>query len=76
MRQPETDGPRVSALGLGMSGTSATSGPADDVESIATSHAALDAEVTLLDTADFYGSGHNEELIRRTLRAATATEPC
>jgi aryl-alcohol dehydrogenase-like predicted oxidoreductase len=44
-------------------------GPADEAESVATVHAALDAGVTLLDTADFYGMGHNEDLIRRALRA-------
>ncbi|GDY28532.1 aldo/keto reductase [Gandjariella thermophila] len=43
-------------------------GPADEAESIATIHAALDAGVTLLDTGDFYGSGHNEMLIREALR--------
>jgi aryl-alcohol dehydrogenase-like predicted oxidoreductase len=43
-------------------------GPADERESIATIHAALDAGVTLLDTGDFYGTGHNEMLIGRALR--------
>jgi aryl-alcohol dehydrogenase-like predicted oxidoreductase len=43
-------------------------GPADDVESIATIHAALDAGITLIDTGDFYGSGHNEMLIRDALK--------
>jgi aryl-alcohol dehydrogenase-like predicted oxidoreductase len=38
-------------------------GPSDDAESIATIHTALDAGITLLDTGDFYGSGHNEMLI-------------
>ncbi|MDQ0306923.1 aryl-alcohol dehydrogenase-like predicted oxidoreductase [Kitasatospora herbaricolor] len=42
--------------------------PADEADAIATIHAALDAGVTLLDTADFYGMGHNEDLIRRALR--------
>lgn len=45
-----TDGPRVSALGLGCMGMSAAYGPADEDESVATIHAALDAGVTLLDT--------------------------
>jgi aryl-alcohol dehydrogenase-like predicted oxidoreductase len=49
---------------MGMSGSY---GPADDVESIATIHAALDAGITLIDTGDFYGSGHNELLIGRAL---------
>jgi aryl-alcohol dehydrogenase-like predicted oxidoreductase len=42
-------------------------GPADEGESIATIHAALDRGVTLLDTGDFYGTGHNEMLIGRAL---------
>jgi aryl-alcohol dehydrogenase-like predicted oxidoreductase len=42
-------------------------GPADESESIATIHAALDAGVTLLDTGDFYGMGTNEMLISRAL---------
>jgi aryl-alcohol dehydrogenase-like predicted oxidoreductase len=43
-------------------------GPADRGESIATIHAALDAGITLLDTGDFYGMGHNEMLIGEALR--------
>jgi aryl-alcohol dehydrogenase-like predicted oxidoreductase len=43
-------------------------GPADEAESIATIHAALDAGVTLFDTGDFYGMGHNELLLRDALR--------
>ncbi|GII54109.1 aldo/keto reductase [Planotetraspora thailandica] len=62
-------GPTVSALGLGAMGMSDLYGPADEAESIATVHAALDAGVTLIDTADFYGSGHNEMLIRDALRS-------
>ncbi|MFF4653270.1 aldo/keto reductase [Streptomyces sp. NPDC001380] len=62
-----TAGPAVSALGLGCMGMSALYGPADETESIATVHAALDAGVTLLDTGDFYGMGHNEMLIREAL---------
>jgi aryl-alcohol dehydrogenase-like predicted oxidoreductase len=42
-------------------------GPADRAESLATIHAALDAGVTLLDTGDFYGMGHNELLIAEAL---------
>lgn len=63
-----TGGPRVSALGLGLMGMSDLYGPADEAESIATVHAALDAGVTLLDTGDFYGMGHNELLLRDALR--------
>ena len=44
-------------------------GTADDAESIATIHAAIDAGITLLDTGDFYGMGHNELLIRDALRS-------
>jgi len=61
-------GPQVSRLGLGLMGMSGIYGPADEAESIATIHAALDAGVTLLDTADFYGMGHNELLLRDALR--------
>ncbi|SPE60204.1 Aldo/keto reductase [Verrucomicrobia bacterium] len=50
---------------MGMSGMY---GPADETESIATIHAALDQGITLLDTGDFYGMGHNEMLIGRALR--------
>jgi aryl-alcohol dehydrogenase-like predicted oxidoreductase len=60
-------GPRVSALGLGCMGMSDLYGPADRAESLATIHAALDAGVTLLDTGDFYGVGHNELLLREAL---------
>ncbi|MFI0989838.1 aldo/keto reductase [Streptomyces exfoliatus] len=67
-----TTGPRVSALGLGCMGMSALYGESDRAESIATLHAALDAGVTLLDTGDFYGMGHNELLIAEALRTAPA----
>ncbi len=61
-------GLRVSTLGLGCMGMSDLYGPADEPESIATIHAALDAGVTLVDTGDFYGMGHNEMLLRDALR--------
>ncbi len=67
-RQLGLDGPRVFPLGLGCMGMSDMYGPADESESIATIHAALDAGVTLLDTGDYYGAGHNELLIGRALR--------
>ena len=60
-------GPEVSALGLGCMGMSGMYGPSDRAESIATVHAAIDAGMTLLDTGDFYGMGHNELLIRDAL---------
>lgn len=65
-------GPQVSALGLGCMGMSGMYGEADRAESIATIHAALEAGVTLLDTGDFYGMGHNELLINEALRTAPA----
>ncbi len=67
-----TTGPQVSALGLGCMGMSALYGEADRAESVATIHAALEAGVTLLDTGDFYGMGHNEMLIGEALRTASA----
>ena len=62
------NGPQVSALGLGCMGMSGMYGPADRGESIATIGAALDAGITLLDTGDFYGMGHNELLIAEALQ--------
>ena len=66
-RRLGTTGPEVSAIGLGCMGMSDMYGPADRGESIATIHAALDAGITLLDTGDFYGMGHNEMLISEAL---------
>jgi aryl-alcohol dehydrogenase-like predicted oxidoreductase len=67
MRTLGKNGPQVGALGLGCMGMSDLYGPADENESIATIHAALDAGIDLLDTGDFYGMGHNELLIRQAL---------
>jgi aryl-alcohol dehydrogenase-like predicted oxidoreductase len=62
------DGPVVSRVGLGLMGMSGIYGQADDAESLATIRAAVDAGITLLDTGDFYGMGHNELLLRDALR--------
>ncbi|MEK8170750.1 aldo/keto reductase [Streptomyces sp. M19] len=51
---------------------SAMYGESDRAESVATIHAALESGVTLLDTGDFYGMGHNELLINEALRTAPA----
>jgi aryl-alcohol dehydrogenase-like predicted oxidoreductase len=69
MTSPRTlgSGPSVFPLALGCMGMSGMYGPADERESIATIHAALDAGITLLDTGDYYSAGHNEMLIRRAL---------
>jgi aryl-alcohol dehydrogenase-like predicted oxidoreductase len=67
-RQLGTTGPRVAAMGLGCMGMSGMYGPSDRAESIATIHAALEAGITLLDTGDFYGMGHNEMLIAEALK--------
>jgi aryl-alcohol dehydrogenase-like predicted oxidoreductase len=66
-RKLGSTGPTVSAIGLGCMGMSDFYGPTDRGESIATVHAALDAGITLLDTGDFYGMGHNEMLIHEAL---------
>ena len=61
------NGPPVSAIGLGCMAMSGVYGPADEAESIATIHAALDRGITLLDTGDFYGMGYNELTIAKAL---------
>jgi aryl-alcohol dehydrogenase-like predicted oxidoreductase len=68
MRRLGASGPEVSAIGLGCMGMSDFYGPADEGESMATIHAALEAGITLLDTGDFYGMGHNEMLLREALK--------
>jgi len=67
-RQLGTAGPKVFPVALGCMGMSGMYGPADESESISTIHMALDRGVTLLDTGDFYGMGHNEMLIGRALK--------
>ena len=69
-----TAGPAVSAIGLGCMGMSDLYGPADRDEGIATIRAALDAGITLLDTGDFYGMGHNELLLREALSTRNRDE--
>jgi aryl-alcohol dehydrogenase-like predicted oxidoreductase len=68
-RRIGSSGPESSSLGLGCMGMSDFYGPSTRDESIATIHAALEAGITLLDTGDFYGMGHNELLIREALAA-------
>jgi aryl-alcohol dehydrogenase-like predicted oxidoreductase len=61
-------GPEVFPIALGCMGMSGMYGPADEPESLATIHAAIDAGVNLIDTGDFYGMGHNEMLLGQALR--------
>src|SRR5580698_7948229 len=68
MRSLNLNGPKMFPLALGCMGMSGMYGPADEAESIATIHAAVDAGVTLFDTGDFYGTGHNEMLLGRALK--------
>jgi aryl-alcohol dehydrogenase-like predicted oxidoreductase len=60
-------GPEVFPIGLGCMGMSSAYGKSNDEDGIATIHAAVERGVTLLDTGDFYGMGHNEMLIRRAV---------
>ena len=68
VRQLGVVGPQVSAIGLGCMPMSGIYGSADDEAGIATIHRALDLGLTLLDTADVYGHGHNEELVGRAIQ--------
>lgn len=68
MRALGSQGLEVSAMGLGCMGMSDFYGARDDAESMRTIHAALDAGITFLDTADMYGVGRNEELVGNVVR--------
>ncbi|HEX3617884.1 MAG TPA: aldo/keto reductase [Solirubrobacteraceae bacterium] len=68
MRQLGKHGPQVSAIGLGCMPMSGTYGSVSDADGIATIHRALDVGINLLDTADVYGEGHNEQLVGRAIR--------
>jgi len=65
-------GPEVGAIGLGCMGMSGMYGATDDEESVRTIQAAIDQGITLIDTGDFYGQGHNETLIGRAIRGRRA----
>jgi aryl-alcohol dehydrogenase-like predicted oxidoreductase len=67
LRQLGKNGPAVGALGLGCMGMSEFYGAADEAESIRTIHRALELGVTMLDTADAYGIGRNEELVGKAI---------
>lgn len=61
-------GPNVHPIGLGCMGMSGMYGATSDDESVRTIEAAIDRGVSLLDTGDFYGMGHNELLVGRAIR--------
>ncbi len=71
-RKLGSQGLEVSALGLGCMGMSQSYGPADETESVATLHRAIDLGCTFLDTAEVYGPFTNEELLGRSLGAKRA----
>ncbi|HYO81981.1 MAG TPA: aldo/keto reductase, partial [Bryobacteraceae bacterium] len=68
VRQLGSTGPGTFPIALGCMGMSGMYGTSDDAESIATIHEAVDRGVTLLDTGDFYGTGHNETLIGQAIQ--------
>ena len=68
VRQLGRVGPSVSAIGLGCMPMSGVYGNTTDAEGIAAIHRALDLGISLLDTADVYGNGHNEQLVGQAIR--------
>ena len=68
LRKLGATGPEVFPIALGCMGMSGVYGAADESESVATIHAAVDAGINLIDTGDFYDMGHNEMLVGRALR--------
>ena len=67
-RKLGTNGPLVSAIGLGCMGMSGAYGQSDEKESIATIERALELGHNFLDTADYYNVGHNEQLIGEAIK--------
>jgi aryl-alcohol dehydrogenase-like predicted oxidoreductase len=67
-RQLGSNGPRVSSMGLGCMGMTPIYATPDPDEAIATIHAAVDAGITMIDTADMYAGGKNEELVGRGIK--------
>jgi aryl-alcohol dehydrogenase-like predicted oxidoreductase len=68
MRRLGRTGPEVSALSLGAMALSDAYGKTDEAEALAVLHAAFDAGITMVDTGDFYGTGHNEMLVGEALK--------
>jgi aryl-alcohol dehydrogenase-like predicted oxidoreductase len=67
-RKLGTNGPSVSAIGLGCMGMSGAYGQSNEAEAIATIERALELGQDFLDTADYYGAGHNELLIAQAIK--------
>jgi aryl-alcohol dehydrogenase-like predicted oxidoreductase len=68
MRVLGSSGIQTSAIGLGCMSFSGTYGASDDENAIVVIHEALDRGITLLDTSDAYGNGHNEELVGKAIK--------